>query len=145
MDKQSFYDTLGRISRHSTIEEIKTAYKTLAKHFHPDKNQHDIVGAGEKMAELNKAYEVLSDPIKRKAYDEELKKQDEKLRFQEEEHKKKEAEKTDRKQTRVYTNTQTKKGNSDLFAVGLVILVVVMVFAIILSNDDASPSTNISS
>lgn len=85
------YDVLGRIPMHSTPEEIKIAYRTFAKIYHPDKNPHDKVWAGEKMRELNEAYEILSDSKKREAYNENLRQHDEKLRHAEEERRRKEA------------------------------------------------------
>lgn len=80
----NLYDILGRIPRHATLKDIKTAYRELAKHYHPDKNPHDPVGAAEKMTSLNEAYEILSNPKKREEYNEMLRKHDENLRRQEE-------------------------------------------------------------
>lgn len=60
------YRVLG-VSRSAGTKEIKTAYKRLAKHWHPDKNKSPE--AQEKIMQLNQAYEVLSDEEKRRRYD----------------------------------------------------------------------------
>ena len=64
---KDYYKTLG-VSNNATEEEIKTAYRTLAKKYHPDLNPGDAK-ALEKMKECNEAYEVLSDKDKRAKYD----------------------------------------------------------------------------
>ena len=64
----TLYDILGRISRDASPDEIKQAYRTFAKLYHPDKNPGDKVAAEERMTELNAAYEILSDPSKRKSH-----------------------------------------------------------------------------
>lgn len=63
------YDTL-EIHEKASQEVIKAAYRILAQKYHPDKNSSAI--ATSKMKEINTAYEVLSNPDKRKKYDEEL-------------------------------------------------------------------------
>ena len=64
---QDYYTTLG-VSRESTPEEIKKAFRKLARQFHPD-TATDKSAAEEKFKEINEAYEVLGDPEKRKKYD----------------------------------------------------------------------------
>jgi molecular chaperone DnaJ len=66
MSKRDYYEVLG-VGKSAAPEEIKGAYRTLAKKFHPDVNKEK--GAEEKFKEANEAYEVLSDPQKRQAYD----------------------------------------------------------------------------
>ena len=66
------YEILGRIPENATPAEIKKAFRTLAKIYHPDKKQDDPVYAKEMMSKLNEAYEILSNPMKRVAYDSEL-------------------------------------------------------------------------
>jgi molecular chaperone DnaJ len=62
------YKTLG-VSKKATDEEIKKAYRKLARKYHPDRNPGDAE-AEEKFKEISAAHDVLSDPEKRKEYDE---------------------------------------------------------------------------
>ena len=62
-----YYKILG-IDKSATQEEIKKAYKKLARKYHPDLNPNDS-SAHKKFQEINEANEVLSDPEKRKKYD----------------------------------------------------------------------------
>lgn len=64
---KDYYKILG-VNENATQEEIKQAYKKLAMRYHPDKNPGDKQ-AEEKFKEINEAYSVLSDPEKRKQYD----------------------------------------------------------------------------
>src|SRR5690242_8018045 len=67
MAKRDYYEVLG-LERTATAEEVKKAYRQLAVKCHPDKNPGDKT-AEEKFKELSEAYEVLSEPQKRAAYD----------------------------------------------------------------------------
>lgn len=64
---RDYYKSLG-VSKTATDEEIKKAFRKLARKYHPDVAQ-DKKAAEEKFKEINEAYEVLSDPEKRKKYD----------------------------------------------------------------------------
>jgi molecular chaperone DnaJ len=65
--KRDFYEVLG-VSRTATIEEIKKAYRKLAVKYHPDKDPGNKE-AEEKFKEIAEAYAILSDPEKRRRYD----------------------------------------------------------------------------
>ncbi|MBV8245939.1 MAG: molecular chaperone DnaJ [Candidatus Eremiobacteraeota bacterium] len=67
MPTTDFYEILG-VQRNATSEEIKKAYRALARKYHPDVAQ-DKAAAEHHFKEINEAYEVLSDPRKRQAYD----------------------------------------------------------------------------
>ncbi|MCS7262135.1 MAG: molecular chaperone DnaJ [Aquificaceae bacterium] len=64
--KRDYYEVLG-VPRNASQEDIKKAYRRLARKYHPDFNKEP--DAQEKFKEINEAYQVLSDPEKRKLYD----------------------------------------------------------------------------
>ncbi|MBI4321015.1 MAG: molecular chaperone DnaJ [Chloroflexi bacterium] len=66
MDKRDYYDLLG-VGRSASEEEIRKSFRKLARQYHPDVNNNE--GAEARFKEVNEAYEVLSDPQKRKLYD----------------------------------------------------------------------------
>src|SRR5216117_711024 len=66
MAKRDYYQVLG-VERNASEDEIKKAYRKLAIKYHPDKNPGDKA-AEEQFKELGEAYEALSDPQKRAAY-----------------------------------------------------------------------------
>ncbi len=65
-NKRDYYEVLG-VARTATDEEVKKSFRRLAKQYHPDANKEQ--GAEARFIEINEAYEVLSDPQKRAAYD----------------------------------------------------------------------------
>ena len=66
MADKNYYDILG-VDKNASPDEIKSAYRKLAKKYHPDINKES--GADEKFKEVNEAYECLSDPQKKSNYD----------------------------------------------------------------------------
>lgn len=66
MNVKDYYKTLG-VDKNASQDEIKKAYRKLARQYHPDANQGDKA-AEDRFKEVNEAYEVLSDPQKREKY-----------------------------------------------------------------------------
>lgn len=67
-EKMDYYTILG-VGRDASKEDIKRAYRRLAKKYHPDLNKDNVKEAEEKFKEISEAYEALSDPQKRMNYD----------------------------------------------------------------------------
>ena len=67
-EKRDYYEVLG-VNKNASEDEIKKAYKKLARKYHPDLNRDDPKTAEEKFKEVNEAYEVLKDPQKKAQYD----------------------------------------------------------------------------
>src|SRR5881392_1809616 len=65
--KRDYYEILG-VARGASQEDLKRAFRRLAMQYHPDRNQADGAAA-ERFKECNEAYQVLSDPQKRRSYD----------------------------------------------------------------------------
>jgi len=66
MARRDYYEILG-LSRSASPEEIKRAFRQLAREHHPDVNQDPE--AAERFKEINEAYQILSDPERRSLYD----------------------------------------------------------------------------
>ena len=67
-NKRDYYEVLG-VDKNATDEELKKAYRRLAKKYHPDANPDNKTEAEAKFKEINEAYETLSDKQKRQMYD----------------------------------------------------------------------------
>ena len=67
MAKRDFYEILG-VAKNASEEEIKKSYRKLAMKYHPDRNP-DSKESEEKFKEVKEAYEMLTNPEKREAYD----------------------------------------------------------------------------
>jgi curved DNA-binding protein CbpA len=67
-NKKDYYEVLG-VKKEATADEIRKAYKKLAIKWHPDKNPDNKEEAENKFKEISEAYSVLSDPEKKKEYD----------------------------------------------------------------------------
>ena len=68
MAKEDFYKLLG-VDRNASDAEIKKSYRRMAMKFHPDRNKDNPEEAEKTFKQIKEAYEVLSDPKKRSAYD----------------------------------------------------------------------------
>jgi DnaJ-class molecular chaperone with C-terminal Zn finger domain len=68
MSQRDYYEVLG-VDKGADEAKIKKAYKRLAMKYHPDRNGDDKAGAEKKFKEVRKAYDVISNPQKRSAYD----------------------------------------------------------------------------
>src|ERR1700733_4590129 len=66
-DRPDYYKILG-VGKNASDDEIKKAYRKLARQYHPDRNSGDKK-AEERFKEISQAHDVLSDPDKRKSYD----------------------------------------------------------------------------
>ncbi|HIF89002.1 MAG TPA: molecular chaperone DnaJ [Candidatus Thioglobus sp.] len=68
MSQRDYYEVLG-VDKSADEAKVKKAYKRLAMKFHPDRNADDKASAETKFKEVRKAYDIISDPQKRQAYD----------------------------------------------------------------------------
>src|ERR1044071_5714828 len=67
MSKRDYYEVLG-VGKNASAEEIKKAYRKVAMQYHPDRNPGDK-SSEDKFKEAAEAYEILSDPDKKRRYD----------------------------------------------------------------------------
>ena len=66
--KTDYYDILG-VSKGASADEIKKAYRKQALEWHPDRHKDDKEAAEKRFKEINEAYQILSNPQKKTAYD----------------------------------------------------------------------------
>src|SRR3989344_8709893 len=66
--KSDYYDILG-VTKSASADEIKKAYRKQALEWHPDRHKDDKEAAEKRFKEINEAYQILSDPQKKQAYD----------------------------------------------------------------------------
>ena len=76
----NYYDIFG-VSQNAEIEVIKAAHKALAKKYHPDTHSGNKKKAEEKLKDINAAFDILSNPKKRKEYDKKIKSSDKQTGF----------------------------------------------------------------
>lgn len=120
----------------ATIEDIKKAYRRLAKKWHPDKNG-ESTEAGEMFKKVKAAYDCLIDPIKRAAED-----GNRKHREQAEAAKKAEADRQARARAHAYQQPLGRSGISPLVAVAALVALVFIIAALFGSNNGSSSSTS---
>ena len=63
------YYSILELNKNATPDEIKKAYKKFAFKYHPDRNIDNKDASEKKFSEINEAYSILSDPVKKKEYD----------------------------------------------------------------------------
>ena len=107
---KNYYKILDLETSHVSIDEIKLAYRTAAKKYHPDLQiDENKIKAESKMKEINEAYNVLSDELSRKKYDE-------KLASDREREKQEELEKQQEIYTNLNNNIYNSKNNSQTYS-----------------------------
>lgn len=111
MDKKTLYDVL-QVSRNADPETIKAAYKSLVQRYHPDKNP-DSPDAESNIKEINRAHEILSDPVKRAEYDATLAEEGYTATYRTEPAPKQETERGQEEKTKHGSNADDKAQNSN--------------------------------
>jgi curved DNA-binding protein CbpA len=115
--KKDFYYILG-IGHDATLQQIKSAFRKLSMKFHPDKNEGDLFFE-DQFKEIQEAYEILSDPIRRQKYDaarksqelkeQELRRKEDEIRIRQEELRRKEEELKVKKEDQWHRESSNKR------------------------------------
>lgn len=134
-----FYQTL-ELLRTATTAEVKTAYRRLARKWHPDTNKGE--GTVDRFRNINEAYETLKDEYKRSIYDENLKNSERKIKSAEKSEETENEEKWKHEYDLVIKNNLVTKFFVTVFGVFFISLLLVISLMIFMRNKDSQMVMN---